>query len=139
MNLELIRHNKNKEYTEGKLYIDGVYFCDTLENPDRELYQDMEYDVISKLKVDGETCIPYGEYKVSFTISPKFKKPMPLIYPVICFEGIRIHSGTTVIDTEGCILVGEKESDGTLKNSQEVFEKLTELTKPYHQCKIIIK
>ena len=139
MNLELIRHNKNKEYTEGKLYINGVYFCDTLENPDRGLYQNMEYDVISKLKVDGETCIPYGEYRLFFTMSPKFKKPMPLIHPVKCFEGIRIHPGITVKDTEGCILVGEKESEGTLRDSQEVFENLIKLIESHHLCKIIIK
>ena len=139
MNLELIRHNKNKEFTEGKLYINGIYFCDTLENPDRELYQNMEEDMISKLKIDGKTCIPYGEYNIFITISPKFKKPMPLIYPVKCFEGIRIHPGITVKNTEGCILVGEKESEGTLKNSQKIFEELTKLIKHAPNVKIIIK
>ena len=139
MNLELIRYNKNKEYTEGKLYINSIYFCDTLENPDRGLYQNMEYNTISKLKVDGETCIPYGQYNIFITMSPKFKKPMPLIYPVKYFEGIRIHPGVTVKDTEGCILVGEKESEGTLRDSQEVFEKLMKLMEHYHQCKIIIR
>jgi hypothetical protein len=140
MDLELIRYNKNKEYTEGKLYINGVYFCDTLENPDRGLHQNMRCDAISKLKVNGETCIPYGEYKIFLTMSPKFKKPMPLIYPVKFFEGIRIHPGITVRDTEGCILVGEKESEGTLMCSQEVFEKLMKLLEiTNYKCKIIIK
>jgi len=124
MNLKIIRNNCTNEYPEGKLYVNGVYFCDTLENPDRGLYSYLDYATISKLKVFGETCIPYGEYKVAFTMSPKFKKLMPLVYPVKCFEGIRIHPGITVKDTEGCILVGEKEIEGTLKDSEEIFEKL---------------
>jgi hypothetical protein len=100
----------------------------------------MSLDTISKLKVDGETCIPYGEYRVFFTMSPKFKKLMPLIYPVKCFEGIRIHPGVTVKDTEGCILVGKKSNEGTLKDSQEVFEELMEFIESSgHQCKIIIE
>ena len=120
MNLKLIRNNFTSEYTEGKLYLKGVYFCDTLENPDRGLYQNMEYDMISKLKVYGKTCIPYGEYKVVLTMSPKFKKTMPLIHPVKCFEGIRIHPGITVKDTKGCLLVGKKLNDGTLTDSKTI-------------------
>lgn len=124
MNLKLIRNNFTNEYTEGKLYLNGVYFCDTLENPDRKLYLDLDYDTVSKLKVYGETCIPYGEYRVVLTMSPKFKKLMPLVYPVKCFLGIRIHPGHTVKDTEGCLLVGKKLNDGTLTNSQEIFDEL---------------
>jgi hypothetical protein len=32
MEVILVRTKSNKEYTEGKLYINGVYFCDTLED-----------------------------------------------------------------------------------------------------------
>lgn len=124
MNLKLIRNNFTNEYTEGKLYLNGVYFCDILENPDRGLDSNMSLDVISKLKVYGKTCIPYGEYKVAITMSTKFKKLMPLIYPIKCFYGVRIHPGHTVKDTKGCLLVGKKLNDGTLTNSQEIFDEL---------------
>lgn len=107
--LKLVRDNLTKEYTEGKLYINGAYFCDTLENPDRGLYSTMSSDTIAKLKIKGETCIPYGEYRVFITTSPKFKKLMPLIHPVNCFECVRIHPGTTVKETEGCVLVGKNQ------------------------------
>lgn len=123
-------------YTEGKLYIDGVYFCDTLENKDRGLLQTMSVNIIQKLKVYGETCIPAGLYKLILSLSPRFKKLMPEILFVKGFKGVRIHAGNTTKDTQGCILVGEKQSDGVLTNSRKTFDNL--MQKLQNQKEIIL-
>ena len=124
MELKIIRTKSNKEYTEGKLYIDGAYFCDTLEDQDRGLYQHMSLAEIKAVKVYGETCIPYGNYKVELSYSPKFKKIMPAILNVKGFTGVRIHNGSYTEHTLGCSLVGIKYKDGMLTNSRKTFNEL---------------
>ena len=124
MKLKIVRDKSNKEYTEGKLYIDGVYFCDTLEDTDRELYQITDVWIIESIKVYGKTCIPYGTYKVILSISNRFKKLMPEVLNVKGFKGIRIHSGNTHQDTSGCILVGIKSEDGIITKSRKTFNQL---------------
>lgn len=96
MKLQLVRITFNATETLGHLYIDGNYFCDTLEDTFREV------------KIKHETCIPTGKYKVTLTYSNRFKRVLPLLHNVPNFEGIRIHRGNTDKDTSGCILVGEK-------------------------------
>lgn len=39
MKLELKRIAKKEAYTIGRLYVDGNYFCDTIEDTDRGLKQ----------------------------------------------------------------------------------------------------
>jgi hypothetical protein len=124
MELKLIRTKSNNEYTEGKLYINGVYFCDTLEDKDRGLLQSMSVDTIKTIKVYGETCIPYGTYKVELSYSPKFKKTMPAILDVKGFTGVRIHNGSYTYHSFGCLLVGTKYKDGMLTNSRKTFNEL---------------
>lgn len=124
MQLKLIRTKSNTAYTEGKLYIDGVYFCDTLEDQDRGLYQHMSLAEIKAVKVYGETCIPYGTYKVELTYSPKFKKIMPEILNVKGFVGVRMHNGSYTYHSSGCPLVGIKYKDGMLTNSRKTFNEL---------------
>lgn len=124
MKLALIRKYKKDKYCIGKLYIDGEYFCDTLEDKDRGLTDNMTVSEISKIKVKKETAIPTGTYKVTITYSNRFKKNMPLINNVKGFEGIRIHSGNTDKDTEGCILVGQNKVVGQVINSQTTYKVL---------------
>lgn len=111
-------------YTIGKLYIDGNYFCDTVEDVDRGLNDSMTEEEIKKKKVYGETAIPYGTYKVSITYSPKFKKNLPLVEGVKGFSGIRIHSGNTAKDSLGCIIVGKNKKVGMVLDSRATMEKL---------------
>lgn len=108
--------------TPGDLYIvERKWFSFTLE------------DIIRDVKVSGQTAIPAGRYRVELTWSPKYGKLMPLIEAVPGFSGIRIHSGNTHKDTEGCLLVGfERDGLDTLKGGtsrpafQALFEKLVE-------------
>lgn len=124
MRLELKRIAKRPTYTIGRLYIDGQYFCDTCEDCDRGLRDDMPLEYIKHAKVYGITAIPTGTYKVSITYSQKFKKNLPLIHNVKGFEGIRIHSGNTADDSLGCVLVGENKAVGKVLNSRATMDRL---------------
>lgn len=128
MNLTLKRLNLTPNYTEGELYVNGVYFCKTLEDTNRDLNKNGQFDNNEK-KVYGETCIPYGKYKVILSYSPKFKRELPEILEVPDFQGIRIHRGNKVSDTLGCVLCGEKVKNGYLSNSTPYEIKLVELFK----------
>ena len=116
-------------YTIGKLYIDGKYICDTIEDVDRDLDDSMDEEIIKKKKVYGETAIPYGTYRVSITYSPKFKKMMPLVENVKGFSGIRIHSGNTAKDSLGCIIVGKNKKVGMVLDSRATYNNLFKIVK----------
>lgn len=136
MKLRLIRKYKKEGYTIGKLYVDGVYFCDTLEDKDRGLYDHMTESVIAYLKRYGETAIPYGCYKVDMeTISPKYQKrnpaytrpyghKLPRLKNVKGFDGVLIHAGNSASDTFGCILVGKNLVKGKVLQSQATWRAL---------------
>lgn len=136
MKLLLRRIAKKATYTIGKLYIDDQYFCDTLEDTDRNLSSDMPLTEILKKKIYGKTAIPTGTYKVNMnTVSPRFKdrswaKPydgiVPRLIDTIGFEGVLIHVGNTPLDTLGCILVGKNTVKGKVTNSIQTFYKLME-------------
>ena len=102
----------------GQLMIDGKFFCYTLEDVDRYLEED------ASEKIAGETAIPRGVYPILITHSRKFNMDLPLLCDVKGFRGVRIHSGNTDEDTEGCILVGSDFTDDTVINSRPTFAKL---------------
>lgn len=134
MELLLKRIAKKPTYTIGKLYIDGEYFADTLEDRDRGLTQDMDLEDILRIKVYGETAIPTGTYRIDMnTISPKFKdrswaKPykgkIPRLLDVPGFDGVLLHPGNSANDSLGCVLVGNNTQVGKVLNSQAVFKRL---------------
>ena len=107
MEIKLVREHFNSECAIGSLFIDGSHLY-TLEDVDRKLSQDDDLSHVKDIKVFGKTAIPYGRYEVVMTFSNRFKKMMPLLLNVKGFDGVRIHSGNTDEDTEGCILVGYK-------------------------------
>lgn len=119
MKLELIRLFSQDTYTIGKLYIDGKYFCDTLEDKVRDLSREK--------KIPGRTAIPTGEYEIVVNVSPRFKRKLPRLLDVPGFEGILIHRGNTDEDTAGCILLGENKVKGKVINSTGYEVKLTEI------------
>ena len=114
MKLRLERFEYGSSYTIGKFYIDGVYHSFSLE------------DVVRKgEKVNGQTAIPTGTYPVIIDLSARFGKQLPHVLSVPGFEGIRIHSGNTSKDTDGCILLGHtyagKDFIGNSKLAYDVF------------------
>lgn len=115
-------------YTIGKMYIDGDYFCDTLEDRVRDLNKNGKFDN-GEVKVAGETAIPYGRYQVVVNMSPRFKRELPRLLNVPNFEGILIHRGNTDKDSSGCILVGENKVKGKVINSTPYEQKLVSTLK----------
>lgn len=110
---------KKDGYTISRLYVNGELFgCNCLEDTDRGLRQDMTVEEIKKKKVYGQTAIPSGSYECVYTYSNRFKKMLPLLLNVKGFEGIRIHSGNSAKDTEGCILIGKNDKVGWISNSR---------------------
>ena len=128
MKLTLKRIALRPTYTIGRLYVDGNYFCDTLEDTVRDLDKDGKFDNGEK-KVYAKTAIPYGTYEIKWTYSPRFKKYTPQLINVPSFEGIRIHAGNTSADTEGCLLLGENKQVGKVLNSRATINKFYPLIK----------
>lgn len=143
MKLFLKRIAFRHAYTIGKLYIDGQYFCDTIEDADRGLTQDMDESQIHIVKdqnSDGNhtndciTAIPRGTYKITLAVrSSKYSKVasyqfcnghVPRLMNVPGFEGVLIHIGNTASHSAGCILVGENKVVGQVVNSTKTFQKL---------------
>ena len=124
MELKLERKYRSNNYCIDKLYINGKYFSDALEDPDRGLTDSMSLEEIKKIKIKGNTCIPYGTYNITITYSPRFKKNLPLLNNVKGFDGIRIHSGNKPQDTEGCLLPGFNKVKGQVIDSRVTTDKL---------------
>ena len=125
MRILLQRHALKAGYTIGRMEINGRYFCDTLEDTDRGLSEEMSEDGIAALKVKGATAIPTGTYRIDMqTRSPRFGRVLPRLVSVKGYAGVLIHSGNTAADTEGCILVGENRERGKVLNSRATLEHL---------------
>ncbi len=127
MTIEIIR--ECLDYcTIGKLYIDGQFFCNTIEPV--------------ALKAPAKPrAIDKGEYKVILEYSPRFKMKLPTPLGVKGFEGVRFHAGNSVKDTVGCILVGEQDKDNKelLKNSRATLSRLIKIIEPVGYCTLRIK
>lgn len=110
MEIKVIRKYFTDQSTIGEMSIDGGFECFTLEDVVR-----------ADSKVAGATAIPEGKYRVIIDYSNRFRRVMPHILDVPGFEGIRIHSGNTDKDTEGCILLGCSRGDDFIGQSQVAF------------------
>ena len=131
--LTLKRIAKKADYTIGRLEDEnGVKICDTLE-PTWRNYKGGE------LKVPRKSAVPEGTYPVVITKSKKFGKYLPLLVGVPGFEGIRIHSGNTSKDTEGCILVGQNLEKGKVLMSRITLERLMKLIENEKRVFLTIK
>lgn len=101
-----------------------------------------KYGTFGKLDFDGlmlstleplRPLIPVGSYLVTFTYSPRFseKTPykeykglVPLVNGVKGHEGIRIHVGNYLQDTQGCILVGSYKDNKMIYDSRKAYRDL---------------
>lgn len=125
MQILIQRHALKEGYTIGRMEINGQYFCDTLEDTDRGLSEEMSEAEIAARKVKGATAIPIGTYRIDMqTRSPRFGRVLPRLVSVKGYAGVLIHSGNTAADTEGCILVGENRERGKVLNSGATLERL---------------
>ncbi len=148
MELKLIRRWKKAGYTIGELYVDGVFMCNTLEDTDRGLTQDMPLSEIKKRKVPSKTAIPTGVYEVTLkTQSQKFKDKknyqfckgyLPRLKNVPGYSGILIHIGNWASDSAGCILVGENKVKGGVVNSVATFQRLYKILQEADKITITI-
>lgn len=129
MKLKIKREEFTETSTIGSLFIDGEFFCYTLEDKVRE----------PGVKVYGETAIPFGVYSLTLSWSNRFSELMPLIYNKpdlsvqdgegVRFDGIRIHSGNTAKHSHGCILVGKSKSTNFIGNSKLAYGELMDKLK----------
>ena len=120
MVLQLNRTYLGDTFTEGELSIDGVFECFTVEDTDRHLED-------GGVKVQNQTAIPRGEYPVTISMSNRFKRFLIAVENVPGFSGIRIHSGNSSKDTEGCIIVGainKRDNDDWVGQSRIAYKKL---------------
>jgi hypothetical protein len=122
MELKVIRETFTEKSTIGSLYVNGIFFCYTLEDKDRKLES-------GGVKEYAKTAIPRGKYKVVLSFSNRFKKYLPELVNVPQFAGIRIHAGNTADHSEGCILVGSTKGSEFIGNSRVTFEKLMNVIK----------
>lgn len=140
MKIKVDRKWKKATYTIGRLYIDGIFYCNSLEDKDRGLKQTDHPDYIKTRKVAGETAIPTGTYTVAMNVtSPKYSAvswfwnlcqgKMPRLLNVPGFDGILIHPGSTALDTRGCLLCGKNTKVGQLTESRVCFQQIYKLMK----------
>lgn len=143
LEIKVNRFAKGLRYTIGKLSYVGYdesmkviennpFFCNTLEDVVRVLNKKED-------KIQGETAIPAGKYQVVMSFSNQFQKVMPLLLNVPYFSGVRIHSGNTDKDTEGCIIVGVNNIKGIVTNSVFYTLKLYALISKYQKCWLEIR
>lgn len=139
LKLLLNRDIKASAFTLGKLSINGIDFCYTLEDVVRA----------NGFIVRGQTAIPAGTYEIDMDfVSPNYTKrgsqsqylrcgnKVPRLKKVPGFDGILIHIGNYTTDTEGCILVGASRntSKGTISNSTTTFWQLYEILDEAHKA-----
>jgi hypothetical protein len=117
VHLNLIRDPSYNSATVGRLLIDGIFECWTLEDQVRE----DDSQQVEVWKVRGQTAIPRGEYVVVIDFSNRFRQEMPRLLNVPGFDGIRIHAGNTHADTEGCILVGKTKGTDRVGMSRAAY------------------
>ena len=140
MKIRVERRWPKATYTIGRLYIDGIFYCNTLEDCDRGLKQTDSLSYIKSRKVAGETAIPKGSYRIDMnTTSPKYagvawywnlcRGKMPRLLNVPGFDGILIHTGNDALDTKGCILVGKNTKVSKLTDSKACFQEIYKLMK----------
>ena len=117
MELRLQREASTDQATLGALFLDDERFCWTLEDPVRA--DPDPATPANEAKIPGRTAIPAGRYEVVLTVSPRFKRELPLLVGVPGYSGVRIHAGNRAEDTEGCILPGYERGRDFVGRSRE--------------------
>ena len=137
MKIQVKRTARKSVYTVGKVYIDGKYFCDSLEDTDRGVTQSMAFTPTGGAngywlnndggiinKVYGKTAIPTGFYDACSYYWPKFKCYVVQLLRVPGFTGILMHNGMTADHSEGCVLLGKNNLVGRLDGDRIYMDAL---------------
>jgi hypothetical protein len=143
MEIVVYRKYKKASYTVGRLSIDGVTMCNTMEDADRGLDDGMPDWKIRNKKIPNVTAIPTGRYEVEMNVvSSRFSKypfymevcqgKLPRLKNVKGFDGILLHCGVDHSNSSGCILLGLNKQKGKLTDSKETFKKVYTLMKEAH-------
>ncbi len=120
MTLRLVREPSADGTTLGVLFVDGVFECFTCEDQLRE----QAGHPVATWKVPGATAIPAGTYPVTVRLSPHFGRPVPLLSAVPGFTDVEIHTGNTIADTRGCVLVGQLRGAARIGDSRAALDRL---------------
>lgn len=121
---------KRKTFTEdstiGEMFIDGKFFCYTLEDK----YRQVDGKPVSEWKIHKQTAIPKGTYKLIVAMSQRKKILTPRLVDVEGFSGILIHSGNISADSEGCVLIGDTKKKDFVGKSKAAFDRLMSVLIP---------
>ena len=116
LTIRVLRKEFFPDTTIGETYVDGKRLGYCLEDAVREV----QGIPVSEWKIKGRTAIPTGTYRVSLTMSNRFKRIMPQVHDVPGFEGVRIHGGNSHKDTDGCPLFAARRiGERVVQGSQE--------------------
>lgn len=133
LELTVLRNEFGSDHSQGRFYVDGMYFGDTMEPKDRGLSADMPLAQQKAKKVKGKTAIPYGRYRVTWAVSPKFKDrsyaknyggKFPLLNGIPNYSGVLIHPLNYGYESEGCIGIGERWKEGVIINATQAYKDL---------------
>lgn len=138
LELQIDRKWKKPEWTISNFTMNGVKLCESLEDTDRGLRQDMPLSQIKKIKKEGITAIPSGRYEVVLRYSPHFKRETPWIKDVPGYQWVLIHAGNNPEHTKGCVLPGENKAKGKVLNSRKYEDIITAEIRKYDKCFITI-
>ena len=134
MTLGLVRIYNCPTYCIGKMYVNGEWVCDTIEECDRGLEQTMSGEEIERVKYDHHTAVPTGTYKVGMDVkSPlahlKFYAKfcngrLPVILNIPLFDDATIHCGASAANPTGSVIVGYNTIKGCVTDSRKAWERL---------------
>lgn len=140
---------KRDSYTIGHVFLNGEYFCDSVEDTDRGLSSEMSLAEILEKKVKSKTAIPTGSYQVTLNVvSPRFSKStkydfcsgkLPRLLNVPGYDGVLIHIGNTPQDTDGCILLGKNKVKGQVVESTSTFKEFYNRISKFNTITITIE
>lgn len=138
LELKIDRMWKKPDWTISNFIMNGVKLCESLEDTDRGLRQDMPLAQIKKIKKEGITAIPSGRYEVVLRYSPHFKRETPWIKDVPGYQWVLIHAGNNPQHTRGCVLPGENKAKGKVLNSRKYEDIITAEIRKHDKCYITI-
>lgn len=128
MKLLLPRQPSSNKATISQIFHNMTPLCYVLEDVIREI----PGEPVGNWKIQGKSAIPAGTYKIEYTFSERFQKKTLQLMNVVGFSGIRIHSGNTDADTEGCLLLGtEILNDDFITNSKLALTKFESYVLPH--------